>query len=190
MAVISDSCCYWIRVWTHAEWRAEGRWGAGWIRQLSGKSRVKLTSRETWRHNFGGGAEEWRQVERGEWTAFSPRWEVADGESYLFYFLPQQAWRLFTYLALMLSVVARYHFSPSDILRWEKITFPLFSSHDRKKVPYLSPVCFHLSPSSFPNVTPFISIGWISPPSNEVKSHLLEIDFWSLKQINIYQCMF
>lgn len=187
MVVISDSCCYWIRVWTHAEWRVEGRWGAGRIRQLSGKSRVKLTSRETWRHNFGGGAEEWRQVERGEWTAFSPRWgEVADGESYLFYFLPQQARRLFTYLALMLFVVARYHFSPSDILRWEKNNIPFILLYmTGKRFPICSQYVF-----IFPNVTPFISNGWTSPTSNEVKSDLLEIDFCSLKQINIYQHMF
>lgn len=144
MVVISDSCCYWIRVWTHAERRVGGRWGAGQIRQLSGKSRVKLTSSETWRHNFGGGADEWRQVERGEWTAFSPRWgEVADGESYLFYFLPQQAWRRFTYLALMLFVVARYHFSSSENAQMGKNNIPLIllTWQEKGNVNFFSSFC-------------------------------------------------
>lgn len=139
MAVISGSRCYRIGVWVHTGLRDDGgrrlvTWllvteqrdvmcdgiarilGAEQIRQFSGKkSNIKLTSGRP-----GGpilvevqSGSRWRGEDWRLWRGSSPLWgEIADGESCLFYFLPQQGCRLFHLSGSYALAVASWFFFP------------------------------------------------------------------------------
>lgn len=96
----------------------------------------------------------------------------------------QKAFHLSGSHALCRGQVPFFPIRHTRIEKENNILFILLTCQEKR-----FPICSQYV-SIFPGVTSFISIGWISPLSNEVKSNLLEIDFWSLKQIHIYQHMF
>lgn len=144
-----------------------------WVQDISDnsveKSKVELTSGETWRCNFVGGAE-WKQVERGGWAAveriFMSLKRSSHERKLLILFPATTSLEAISVIWLSCSCLGQVAVFPSCMLRWKKY-FSLNSPYMTGKrkncsrynyFSFSSSFSFHLSARPFQFYFTFLSV--------------------------------